>query len=283
LPGQGQWFSVTYGDGAFVAVANSDTAAYSADGITWTATNMPDDVNWQSVTYGDDKFVAVAAGSQSDPLTTSAAYSTDGTTWTASTMPSSATWYSVTHGDGAFVAVANSDTAAYSTNGITWTTSTMPSSASWFSVTHGDGKFVAVVLGSTSAAYSTDGTTWTASTLPSSADWHSVTYGDETHESPFNVSKTLYTAPTSKQASISSISIINNGENSGEYYLGIVKSSDSSTPGISTTQQIIPTKTLAAGEIDEIVGGITLSAGDEIRIYSESPDITAHIYGVELS
>ena len=95
--------------------------------------------------------------------------------------------------------------------------------------------------------------------------------------------KTLYTTPASKEASISSISIINNGENSGEYYLGVVKSSDSATPGISTTQQIIPTRTLAAGETDEIVGGITLSSGDQIRIYSESPNIYAHIYGVELS
>jgi hypothetical protein len=173
------------------------------------------------------------------------------------------------------------ETAAYSTNGITWTATTMPSSEAWRSVTYGDGAFVAVAYYSDEAAYSTDGITWTASTLPSSADWRSVTYGEP--EVLGNISKTLYTTPASNEASISSISIINNGGNSGEYYLGIVKSSDSSTPGISTTQQIIPTKTLAAGETDEIVGGITLSAGDEIRIYSESPDITAHIYGVELS
>jgi len=95
--------------------------------------------------------------------------------------------------------------------------------------------------------------------------------------------KTLYTTPSSTEASISSISVINNGTVSGDYYLGVVKSADSSTPGISNTQTIIPNKTLAAGAIDEIVGGITLSAGDQIRIYSESPDITAHIYGVELS
>jgi hypothetical protein len=95
--------------------------------------------------------------------------------------------------------------------------------------------------------------------------------------------RTLYATPASNEASFSSISIINNGSVAGDYYLGAVKSADSSTPGISNTQTIIPTKTLAAGTTHEIVGGITLSAGDEIRIYSESPDITAHIYGVELS
>jgi len=124
---------------------------------------------------------------------------------------------------------------------------------------------------------------WTDTTMPISSRWKSVTHGDANYESSGNVSRTLYTTPASNEASISSISIINNGESSGEYYLGIVKASDSATPGISTTQQIIPTKTLAAGETDEIIGGITLSSGDQIRIYSESPNIYAHIYGVELS
>ena len=107
------WQSVTYGNGKFVAVvSNSNTAAYSTDGITWTETTMPSSANWYSVTYGDGKFVAVASNSST------AAYSTDGITWTETTMPSSANWYSVTYGDGKFVAVANnSSTAAYKIDG----------------------------------------------------------------------------------------------------------------------------------------------------------------------
>jgi hypothetical protein len=93
----------------------------------------------------------------------------------------------------------------------------------------------------------------------------------------------VYTVPANTQASISSISIINNGASSGSYYLGVIKSEDAGTPGISTTQQIIPNKVLAAGETDEIVGGITLSSGDRIRIYSASSDIYVHIYGVEIA
>ena len=176
LPSSANWYSVIYGDGKFVAVANnSNKAAYSTDGINWTASSLSSSAKWYSVTYGDGKFVAVASGNSNK-----AAYSTDGINWTASTLPSSGYWESVTYGDGKFVAVVNgSNKAAYSTDGINWTASTMPSSANWISVTYGDGKFVAVASGgSNKVAYSTDGINWTETTMPSSRDWYSVTYGD---------------------------------------------------------------------------------------------------------
>ena len=109
LPSSQNWFSVTYGNGAFVAVANGSTAAaYSTNGgVTWTASTLPSSSDWIAVTYGNGAFVAVAYNS------TAAAYSTNGgVTWTASTLPSSATWRSVAYGNGAFVAVANGSTAA---------------------------------------------------------------------------------------------------------------------------------------------------------------------------
>ena len=174
MPSSGHWISATYGNGRFVAVASRDTtAAYSTDGITWTAVTMPSSGHWSFVTYGNGKFVAVAYGSNT------AAYSTDGITWTAATMPSSSGWKFGTYGNGKFVAVTdNRNKAAYSTDGITWTAVTMPSSGSWSSVTYGNGRFVAVGNGSNTAAYSTDGITWTAATLPSSGSWSSVTYGN---------------------------------------------------------------------------------------------------------
>ena len=61
LPSNPSWQSVTYGNGKYVAVAyNSNAAAYSTDGITWTAATLPSSTNWVSVTYGNGKFVAVA-------------------------------------------------------------------------------------------------------------------------------------------------------------------------------------------------------------------------------
>ena len=141
LPVSEDWFSITYGDDTFVAIAYySDAAAYSTNGITWTQTTMPSSESWRSVTYGDGTFVAVTSYSDT------AAYSTDGITWTQTTMPSSEAWSSVTYGDGTFVAVASNyyDTAAYSTNGITWTQTTMPSPDNWSSVTYGDANYQAI-------------------------------------------------------------------------------------------------------------------------------------------
>lgn len=48
-------------------------------------------------------------------------------------------------------------------------------------------------------------------------------------------------------------------------------------------QKAIYNKQILPGESHEIKGGVTLSAGDQIRIYSQSNAIIANIYGVELS
>jgi hypothetical protein len=96
-------------------------------------------------------------------------------------------------------------------------------------------------------------------------------------------SSTVYAAPALTQTSISSISVINNDTVSHTYSLGVVKAADTGTAGISATQTLIPTRTIEAGVVDEIVGGITLSAGDQIRTNSDSTDLIVHVYGVELS
>ena len=64
LPASAGWYSVTYGNGVFVAVAYGSTiAATSPDGVTWTQRTLPASTNWFSVTYGNGVFVAVAYGS----------------------------------------------------------------------------------------------------------------------------------------------------------------------------------------------------------------------------
>ena len=60
LPSSAPWYSVCYGNGKFVAVANyRNKAAYSTDGITWTEATLPSSASWYSVCYGNGKFVAV--------------------------------------------------------------------------------------------------------------------------------------------------------------------------------------------------------------------------------
>ncbi len=149
MPSSKTWYSVCYGGGKFVAVAqNSTAAAYSADGINWTAATLPQNAYWDSVCYGGGKFVAVATNSNA------AAYSADGINWTAATLPSSKTWHSVCYGGGKFVVVASGgNKVAYSTDGINWTAATLPQNAYWHSACYGDGKFVAVANGSNKVAY----------------------------------------------------------------------------------------------------------------------------------
>jgi len=175
LPASPSWYSVAYGNGVFVAVAEtSNIAASSPDGITWTQRAMPVSGNWVAVTYGNGMFVAV------NDTTPIAASSPDGITWTQRAMPVSARWRSVAYGNGMFVALDynNSSIAASSPDGITWTQRTLPATANWYAVAYGNGVFAAVANGSSIAATSSNGITWTQRTLPASTGWVGIAYGN---------------------------------------------------------------------------------------------------------
>jgi hypothetical protein len=54
------WRSVAYGNGIFIAVASAfASAAMSTDGITWVDSPISGSVGWYSITFGDGKFVAI--------------------------------------------------------------------------------------------------------------------------------------------------------------------------------------------------------------------------------
>jgi len=173
----GNWTSLTYGNGLFVAVApySSPYVMTSPDGITWTARTSPPG-SWTSVAYGNGLFVAVAPYTSPYVMT-----SPDGITWTTRTAPPGA-WSSVAYGNGIFVAVTSlsypsSPYVMTSPDGINWTTRTAPP-GNWNIVTYGNGLFVAVSPYTTpSVMTSPDGITWTARTAPSGS-WKAVTYGN---------------------------------------------------------------------------------------------------------
>jgi len=231
MPSAANWSAMTAGlfdDGStvgkvsrFVAVAGTaanTTAAYSEDGITWSAASIVTSATWVDVAFGGfstQKFVAISSDvttvrvsndgenwDQTGTLTTTgftaiaygknrfvaiksgssvSNYSTTGTgTWTAGALPSSSNWNSVAYGNNRFVAVSNTSgtIAAYSLDGITWTASTLPSTAQWTKVTYGQGVFLAVST-TTAAATSPDGVTWTARTTSAAASGFSaVTFGN---------------------------------------------------------------------------------------------------------
>ena len=181
------WYSVTYGNGTFVAVATSGTGnrvMTSPDGITWTSRTSAADNNWLGVTYGNGTFVAVASTGSGNRVMTSP----DGITWTSRSSAADYNWNSVTYGNGIFVAVGQSSTyfnaVMTSPDGITWTSRTAAGDW-WLSVTYGNGIFVAVGQNLIQATdnrvmTSPDGITWTLRTAATNNSWYGVTYGNGT-------------------------------------------------------------------------------------------------------
>jgi hypothetical protein len=89
----GNWRSVCYGNGKFVAVSyGSDKAVYSVDGETWQDATLPASRNWQHVCYGNGLFVTAAYG------TNIAAWSSDGINWTEVLLPVTANWMCISYG-----------------------------------------------------------------------------------------------------------------------------------------------------------------------------------------
>lgn len=279
----GNLVSITYGGNKFVLIGINGDIFYSVDGINWTDTTLPLSREWRALAYGDGKFVLTAFNSDSF------AYSTDGINWTAGTMPTSTTWSDLTYADGKFVAISNSTVVAYSTNGISWTQATMPLNAYWTSITYGNGKFVAVALLSSSfgstdaAAYSTDGINWTASTMPSSQMWVGLTYGD----GKFVAISGYYDVAAYSTDGINwTQTVLPEERQWGSLTYRLTDTREFFTESIpqSLNKHIaIYNKTISSGETHEIKGGITLSAGDQIRVYSDSAEIITNVYGVEIA
>ena len=288
------WESVTYGDGKFIAVGLSSTAAVSADGISWMGLTMPannSENRWSAVAYGGGKFVALLS------LYGEAAYSTSGTSWTMTSIPA-AQWSSIVYADNKFVALAySSSIGAYSTDGITWTQTSMPVNGSWTSIAYGAGKFVAInypgsASSTTSAAYSTDGITWQVSTVPT-GQWFSVAFGEAaqllvetlniiggqgTAQTEEFVPATVYTVPTGKQTTVTSIFVANHDDTDSSYDLAVVPAGEE----LSLKHHIRWDMAVAAKDFENISTKITMSAGDKLVIFPSTVDtVSITAFGVE--
>ena len=175
---QNSWFSTTYGNGLYVAVAINGTnrIAYSKDGVNWNVAVAPEQNNWDSVTFGNGLFVAVSTNGTNRIMT-----SPDGINWTARASTEQNDWFSVTYGDGTFVALSSNGTNRVMTSpdGITWTSRAAASASGWINVTYGNGQFVAVAIAGTSRVMtSPDGITWTSRTAAAANQWRGVIYGN---------------------------------------------------------------------------------------------------------
>ena len=92
----------------------------------------------------------------------------------------------------------------------------------------------------------------------------------------------IYTVPSSKSATVSSIMITNTSASSKTYRIAIVPSA--STGSTSSLQHYIAYDvSVSANSTNQIRGGITLATGDQVRIYGSTADISVNLYGAEVT
>jgi hypothetical protein len=186
-------------------------AAYSTDGINWTAcpviTGMvtasnPINTTGTAFTAAQvantfSSITSVATGGGNSPLmvatglipagaTNQYLASADGINWVLKTFPVAIAAQDVAFGGTNFAVVGAGNVALYTptpataltTATLAFTQTAMPSTASWSGVTYGNGKFVAVANTSSTAANSTNGIAWVQQALPSSSSWNGVAFGN---------------------------------------------------------------------------------------------------------
>lgn len=177
--GDNSWRDIAYGNGVYVAVANSQIG-YSSNGIDW---NIILNYNGSSIIYVPDDggaFVTINSGGR-------ILASEDGENWNLITTITGNDWIGIAYGDGNYVAVTSTGNVATSTDLSTWSIA-QPSNfvSTARMLTYGNGKFIAInVNGELST--STDGENWTLysstniysdKTYLGNPSWNNITYGN---------------------------------------------------------------------------------------------------------
>ena len=175
------YYAVAYGGGRFIAVGEADTspqtydnsysyrspyAAYSADGLAWTAVSLPGTQAYTAVGYGDGKWVAVCNGFRSYRYYNGTNF--QGHCFGGKHLSSVMSGTSFSFYGHLSNSIPGSRRVAISTdNGATWTAyeNAMPFTDQGNSITYANGHFVAVGTNVDACATSTNGITWTARTI----------------------------------------------------------------------------------------------------------------------
>ena len=103
-------------------IGSNSLAAYSADGITWTTSNLPSSTTWSGIAFGQGRFTAVSSTSANP------AYSFDGKTWYTANIPIVAD--KIAYGQGVFLAISSASTTAWtSESSLDWIQQSVPSAS----------------------------------------------------------------------------------------------------------------------------------------------------------
>jgi hypothetical protein len=176
------WWKVAWGNGQFVAVAQSfgpnNTVMTSPDGITWTSRNAAISRQLNQIHYANGLWVATGYNWDAPPMVMT---STDAITWTSRSEPdggsSNVSWNGLAYGNGKWVATAsagsgtNTQLGMTSPDGVTWTLRSIGASIDdWGEVVWAPELSLFVTVGNKGsdgnavAATSPDGITWTVRT-----------------------------------------------------------------------------------------------------------------------
>lgn len=91
---------------------------------------------------------------------------------------------------------------------------------------------------------------------------------------------TLYTVPSSTSAVVSTIAISNQAGSSGTYRIAVRPAADAST---AQKHWIVYGATVAASDSIMLTLGLTLAAGDVVRVYASSANMSFSAFGSEIS
>lgn len=92
----------------------------------------------------------------------------------------------------------------------------------------------------------------------------------------------VYTVPSSTSTVISTVTICNQASSAGSYRIIIQPSADVSST-ILTKQYIAYDVSVAANDTTALSLGVTLTAGDVIKLYASSANISINVFGSEIT
>ena len=185
LPAAGNWTSVKYGDGRFIAYSStSAVAAYSDDrGASWQSLTMPT-IGVVALEYLDGVWYAISV--YNGTTATGWRSVNGGLTWSIWTLPDRGNTNINYYWSQLFVCnnrlyilqSGGYTNAYYTTDGASWVPFFAPFASSKISMAYGNGVYIMSTTGNSVAARSTDGVTWTThSIVTTTNNWRGLCFG----------------------------------------------------------------------------------------------------------
>lgn len=88
----------------------------------------------------------------------------------------------------------------------------------------------------------------------------------------------LYTVPANKEVVVSSIFVANRAATDGDFRVAVVPSGDT----LGNEHYLAYDVLVSANDTTQINSGITAAAGDVIKIYASSADLSFSVFGTEV-